>query len=53
MLMNNGRHPYTNATIIPAEVVEHVAYGRSVFSGEPEYPELVRASHVYPLKILI
>jgi len=42
MLMNNGRHPYTNAIIIPPEVVEHVAYGRSVSLGKPEFPELVR-----------
>ena len=41
MLLNKGRHPYTNETIIPEEVVEHVAYGRSVSQGKPEYPELV------------
>jgi hypothetical protein len=38
MLLNKGRHPYTNETIIPEEVVEHVAYGRSVSQGKPEYP---------------
>jgi hypothetical protein len=37
MLMNIGRHPYTNATIIPAEAVEHAAYKRSVFSGKPDF----------------
>ena len=42
MLLNKGRHPYTNETIIPEEVVEHVAYGRSVSNGKPEFPELVR-----------
>ena len=41
MLLNNGRHPYTNETIIPEEVVEHVAYGRSVVEGKAEFPELV------------
>ena len=41
MLLNKGRHPYTNETIIPEEVVEHVAYGRSVSQGKPDYPELV------------
>ncbi|KAF8177235.1 beta-lactamase/transpeptidase-like protein [Pholiota molesta] len=40
MLLNKGRHPYTNVTIIPEEVVEHVAYGRSVSHGKPEFPEL-------------
>ena len=41
MLLNKGRHPYTNETIIPEDVVEHVAYGRSVMEGKPEFPELV------------
>ena len=41
MLLNKGRHPYTNETIIPEEVVEHVAYGRSVSHGKPQFPELV------------
>ncbi|KIM36480.1 hypothetical protein M413DRAFT_449178 [Hebeloma cylindrosporum] len=40
MLSNKGRHPYTNETIIPEEIVEHVAYGRSVSHGKPEFPEL-------------
>ena len=41
MVLNKGRHPYTNKTIIPEEVVEHVAYGRSASHGKPQYPELV------------
>jgi hypothetical protein len=41
MLLNKGRHPYMNETIVPEEVVEHVAYGRSVSHGKPEFPELV------------
>ncbi|KDR69231.1 hypothetical protein GALMADRAFT_256069 [Galerina marginata CBS 339.88] len=45
MLLNDGRHPYTNETIIPADVVEHVAYGRSVSHGKPDFPEL--SPHVY------
>ncbi|KAF9471387.1 beta-lactamase/transpeptidase-like protein [Pholiota conissans] len=40
MLLNKGRHPYTNQTIIPEEVIDHVAYGRSVSHGKPEFPEL-------------
>jgi hypothetical protein len=43
MLLNKGRHPYTNETIIPEEIVEHVAYGRAVSKGKPEFPELVSA----------
>ena len=35
MLLNKGRHPYTNKTIIPEEVVEHVAYGRPYRTGNP------------------
>ena len=42
MLLNNGRHPYTNESIIPSDVVEHVAYGRSVIQGKSAFPELVR-----------
>ena len=41
MLLNKGRHPYTNVTIIPEEVVERVAYGRSVSHGKAEFSELV------------
>jgi len=40
MLLNNGHHPYTNESIIPSDVVEHVAYGRSVSRGQPRFPEL-------------
>ncbi|KAF8163798.1 beta-lactamase/transpeptidase-like protein [Crassisporium funariophilum] len=40
MLLNDGRHPYTNKTVVPAEVVQHVAYGRTVTAGKPEFPEL-------------
>ncbi|KAH9484585.1 Protein flp [Psilocybe cubensis] len=40
MLLNGGRHPFTNETVIPQEVVEHVAHGRSVSHGKPQYPEL-------------
>lgn len=41
MLMNNGRHPYTNKVVVPKAVIEHVAYGRTVTDGKPEYPETV------------
>ena len=47
MLLNKGRHPYTNETIIPEEIVEHVAYGRSVSHGKPPYPELVSTHTSY------
>ncbi|KAF9524480.1 beta-lactamase/transpeptidase-like protein [Crepidotus variabilis] len=41
MLLNEGKHPYTNATVIPKGVIEHVARGRSVADGgKPEFPEL-------------
>ncbi|KAJ6545400.1 beta-lactamase/transpeptidase-like protein [Mycena capillaripes] len=39
MLLNGGRHPFTNATIIPEDVVEHVALGASVSLKKAEYPE--------------
>ncbi|KAJ7839007.1 beta-lactamase/transpeptidase-like protein, partial [Mycena olivaceomarginata] len=39
MLLNGGRHPRTNATIIPEDVVEHVALGVSVSLKKAEFPE--------------
>ncbi|KAJ7681368.1 beta-lactamase/transpeptidase-like protein [Mycena rosella] len=39
MLLNDGRHPTTNATVVPADVVEHVALGASVSLNKAEYPE--------------
>jgi hypothetical protein len=45
MLLNGGRHPRTNATIIPEDVVEHVALGVSVSLKKAEFPETVRAGH--------
>jgi hypothetical protein len=43
MLLNNGRHPITNVTVIPEDVVEHVALGVSVSLKKAEYPETVRS----------
>ncbi|KAF7343155.1 F-box domain-containing protein [Mycena venus] len=40
MLLNNGRHPSTNETVVPEDVVEHVALGVSVQRGKATYPEL-------------
>ncbi|KAJ6453711.1 beta-lactamase/transpeptidase-like protein [Mycena sanguinolenta] len=42
MLLNNGRHPITNETVVPTDVVEHVALGVSVARGKAAYPELIR-----------
>ncbi|KAF7312965.1 F-box domain-containing protein [Mycena kentingensis (nom. inval.)] len=39
MLLNEGRHPFTNASVIPADVVEHVALGASVSLEKAEFPE--------------
>ncbi|KAJ7141548.1 beta-lactamase/transpeptidase-like protein [Mycena filopes] len=39
MLLNEGRHPATNVTVIPADVVEHVALGVSVSLKKAEFPE--------------
>ncbi|TFK32568.1 beta-lactamase/transpeptidase-like protein [Crucibulum laeve] len=39
MLLNNGRHPYTNETIVPEEVIEHVATGLTVSEGKASDPE--------------
>lgn len=40
-MLNGGRHPITNATVIPEDVVEHVALGASVSLKKAEYPETV------------
>ncbi|KAF5323782.1 hypothetical protein D9619_012929 [Psilocybe cf. subviscida] len=40
MLLNNGRHPITNVTIVPEDVLELVSRGRTVTNGEPPYPEV-------------
>ncbi|KAJ7615898.1 beta-lactamase/transpeptidase-like protein [Roridomyces roridus] len=40
MLLNKGRHPTTNETVIPEDVVDHLATGVSVANGKPKYPEL-------------
>ncbi|KAF6765483.1 beta-lactamase/transpeptidase-like protein [Ephemerocybe angulata] len=40
MLLNGGRHPFTNATIVPPEVIDFVAHGRSVAAGKADFPEL-------------
>ncbi|KAF8199251.1 beta-lactamase/transpeptidase-like protein [Mycena galopus ATCC 62051] len=39
MLLNNGRHPRTNSTVVPEDVVEHVALGVSVSLKKAEFPE--------------
>lgn len=46
MLLNKGRHPTTNETVVPEDVVEHVAHGVSVARGKAPYPELVRVLHI-------
>ncbi|KAF7341680.1 F-box domain-containing protein [Mycena sanguinolenta] len=40
MLLNKGRHPTTNETVVPEDVVDHVALGVSVSRGKAAYPEL-------------
>ncbi|KAF7348644.1 Beta-lactamase domain-containing protein [Mycena venus] len=40
MLLLNGQHPVTNATIVPAAVIQKVATGISVWEGNPDAPEL-------------
>ncbi|PFH51726.1 hypothetical protein AMATHDRAFT_142013 [Amanita thiersii Skay4041] len=41
MLLNKGRHPETNQTVVPEEVVERCASGMTIFSAKPMYPEMV------------
>jgi len=41
MLLNGGRHPFTNVTVVPEEVVRHVANGVSIQTDQPDFPEKV------------
>ncbi|KAJ7261002.1 beta-lactamase/transpeptidase-like protein [Mycena rebaudengoi] len=40
MLLLNGQHPETNATVIPGDVIQKVADGVSIWVGTPSEPEL-------------
>ena len=46
-MLNKGRHLYTNEFIIPEEVVDHVAYGRSISHGEPQFSTSKHARKSY------
>lgn len=35
MLLGNGKHPFTNETIIPEEIVARCAMGVSMADGKP------------------
>lgn len=48
MLLNNGRHPSTNETIVPEGVLEHVNRGFTIAEAQASYPELVRSQIFYP-----
>ncbi|KAJ6625232.1 beta-lactamase/transpeptidase-like protein [Mycena sp. CBHHK59/15] len=39
-LLNKGRHPMTNQTVIPEDIIEHAALGVSVSKKKAQYPEL-------------
>ena len=53
MLLNDGRHPHTNHTIVPPSVLEYVTLGRTVMEGSTDFPEMVgRLSHVLQLREL-
>ncbi|KAF9074317.1 beta-lactamase/transpeptidase-like protein [Rhodocollybia butyracea] len=40
MLLGNGQHPFTNNTVVPNNLIKHVAEGVSVIDGTTSYPEL-------------
>ncbi|KAF8999419.1 beta-lactamase/transpeptidase-like protein [Cyathus striatus] len=39
-LLNRGRHPYTNESVIPTAILDHVERGITVAEGKPSDPEL-------------
>ena len=52
MLLNKGRHPSTNETIVPEEVLEHVNRGSTIAETRASYPELVRSQFFLSISIL-
>ncbi|KAF7362886.1 F-box domain-containing protein [Mycena venus] len=40
MLLNKGCHPTTNETLVPEDIIDHVALGVSTLRGKASYPEL-------------
>ncbi|CAA7271165.1 unnamed protein product [Cyclocybe aegerita] len=40
MLLNKGRHPYTNKVIVSEEIIDYVAAGRTVTHPAPDFPEV-------------
>lgn len=39
MLLNDGRHPYSNEVVVPADVLEFVSTGLVATHGKPDFPE--------------
>ncbi|KAH6904353.1 beta-lactamase/transpeptidase-like protein [Coprinopsis sp. MPI-PUGE-AT-0042] len=39
MLLNDGRHPYTNEVVVPSDVLEFVSTGLVATQGKPEFHE--------------
>ena len=52
MLLNKGRHPSTNETIVPEGVLEHVNRGSMIAETRVLYPELVRSQNFLSISIL-
>lgn len=42
MLLVLGKHPYQGQQIVPTEVVNHAATGRSIVAGKASFPEMVK-----------
>jgi len=36
VLLNKGKHPYTNETVVPESVVDHCATGVTVIKGKTD-----------------
>lgn len=41
MLLNEGKHPYTNETFVPKEVLDYITAGRMVMTGKSLFPDTV------------
>ncbi|EKM79433.1 hypothetical protein AGABI1DRAFT_106919 [Agaricus bisporus var. burnettii JB137-S8] len=50
MLLVLGRHPYQNRQIVPMELVEHAATGKSIAIGIASFPEMVKFVTSYMAK---
>lgn len=53
MLLVLGRHPYQNRQIVPMDLVEHAATGKSIAIGTASFPEMVKSTTSYTAEVFL